>query len=227
MPNWCNNTLEVSGEDMSLFNEDVKSSDSELSFNNLIPIPENLDMEKDELKKILSEEQFKKILFDNNGKIDWYSFCCNNWGSKWDASDVDKEEMDDLIVYRFQTAWSPPEEWLTTISKRYNCHFELTSYEDGNDFWFHMEIEDGEIIYKDTMTIQERILSEIGDTVLFHDVKNQFLLKLSEIEYDKDVSVCDIEELTEIIDELDCEFGSYNLYFLFDNYREEYYSNKK
>ena len=33
MPNWCNNTLEVSGEDMNLFKEDVKSSDSELSFN--------------------------------------------------------------------------------------------------------------------------------------------------------------------------------------------------
>jgi Ferredoxin-like domain in Api92-like protein len=79
-----------------------------------------------DIEKIIGDEfSFKNIcplpnLEEDHDLIEW---CCNNWGTKWDAYDVDElenhtDENGNLIIkYQFTTAWSPPEPWLNKIAE--------------------------------------------------------------------------------------------------------------
>ena len=54
---------------------------------------------------------------DNN----WYDWCCNNWGVKWDCSEVDiSEEFADLeLKYTFDTPWGPPQGIYNSLKARF------------------------------------------------------------------------------------------------------------
>ena len=39
----------------------------------------------------------------------WYDWCVENWGTKWNCNTVEFEEDGDRLYYEFDTAWSPPE----------------------------------------------------------------------------------------------------------------------
>ena len=229
MPNYCTNTLVVSGKDLELFKNEVKGSDGEFSLDSLIPIPNFKNLSFDEIQKILTPQQLKEYQFNENGEVDWYEFCCTNWGTKWDVSNLDFDHQDEESYYHFETAWSPPEPWLITISKRYDCNFELTSYEEGCDFWFHLVIENGEIIENQSMTINEKMKEDFENEYNFKEVKKRFIEKLAELEYDEneETNVYDIEELSEILEQLDSQFGHYSICNYFDNYRKGYYALKK
>lgn len=223
MPNWCSNYLLVSGEEFEFFKEDVKSKDSDFSLAIMIGIPEFDELKKDELKTILSKSQFNESYFNSKGDVNWYDYCINYWGTKWDVSDTIIDEEIDSVSYSFQSAWSPPEAWLKTISKWYNCNFELICYEEGCDFWYHLEIENGKIIDDTTKTIREKMLEELDEQSNFEKVRFEFYEKFGElVEEDPDIleteEVEEIEEFTSIIDNLDCEFGSWQLYQYFDEY---------
>lgn len=226
MPNWCSNFLEVSGTDFQKFCQDVKCNDSEFSLKSLIPIPETYGLSFDHLKNILTTQQLNECCFNNKGEDDWYEFCCSRWGTKWDVSELSFDEYDDSINYSFDTAWSPPEEWLINISQRYECIFELTSYEEGCDFWFHLIIENGNIKKRETMSIKEKILYEIKNNPESTKSFNKFINKLDELEYIEDTNIEEIDELREIVDEIDCEFGTFSLYNVFDEIRTSFYENK-
>ena len=54
---------------------------------------------------------FGRVLYENIKKYGyptWYDWCCDNWGTKWNASDVDVEKDVDWIEYQFTTAWGAP-----------------------------------------------------------------------------------------------------------------------
>jgi Ferredoxin-like domain in Api92-like protein len=57
----------------------------------------------------------------------WYDWSVDNWGVKWDASDVDRQDhADDHKQYTFSTPWSPPISVLVALSEQYpNLHIEL------------------------------------------------------------------------------------------------------
>lgn len=72
----------------------------------------------------------------------WYNWNVNNWGCKWDAkADYDSgssleseflfEDSDrNELVYRIETAWSPPIEFVDAMAVRFNmCQIEL-AYEE-------------------------------------------------------------------------------------------------
>ena len=227
MPNWCFNSLEVTGPELACFRENVRSETSEFSFNSLMPCPEFEGIKEEELKKILSDTQISELIFAENGEVDWYTFCCNKWGTKWDAKDVDIIYDSNYIKYMFQTAWGPPEPWLIKISRMYDCKFEMVAYEYGCNFWCELIIDDGEILENRSMTIREKVEEEFLDTYDYDEVKRKFLCKLSEIEYDEDEDVENIDELREIVDELDCDYGCYILYDIFNDIRKEYYKYNK
>ncbi len=112
MPNWCSNTIEISGdaEDIKKLLQNAKGEKSDFSLDQLVPIPK--------------EEA------DN-----WYSWNVANWGTKWDLSDVVVEVNDDNVIVNCQTAWGPPLEGLAKISKDYpNLNFEIVYEESGMDF---------------------------------------------------------------------------------------------
>jgi hypothetical protein len=57
----------------------------------------------------------------------WYDWNCDNWGTKWDASDVEFTDHEpEHKQYRFSTPWAPPIPVLTTLSEQHpNLHIEL------------------------------------------------------------------------------------------------------
>jgi hypothetical protein len=94
MPNWCNNSLQLTAaskeeaEELSIhlkkLNEDVKDGEKEPTFFGFF-VPETWDEEN------------------------WYWSRVEAWGTKWDASMHDWAWIDDTtVVLTFDTAWSPP-----------------------------------------------------------------------------------------------------------------------
>jgi hypothetical protein len=50
----------------------------------------------------------------------WYGWNNRNWGTKWDACQVDiKLEDDESITYYFETAWAPPYPVIEKLSEQY------------------------------------------------------------------------------------------------------------
>ena len=95
----------------------------------------NQDVRRDEACKYLAskqngndwEDSLKegRMALDNieeYGFKDWYNWSIHNWGTKWDASDsyiADEDTEDPMIQIQFNTAWSPPIEWLQKATKKY------------------------------------------------------------------------------------------------------------
>ena len=119
MPNWCYNRINVFGnENEEKLKEVHEIFATERPFNEIFPIPDfkNIPNSKGELPKL---EQMKNpdgsILWETynfpDGKNDdrWYSWCVDNWGTKWDMCDKYTAEIEEgWAEFGFNTAWSPP-----------------------------------------------------------------------------------------------------------------------
>ena len=88
--------------------------------------------------------------FPEEGRDDsqgWYNWSVENWGTKWNAYDVDTNVTDQGISYDFTTAWSPPLAWLDAASAKYpEIKFMLAYFEGGCDFCGVRIIRDGKVI---------------------------------------------------------------------------------
>ena len=151
MPNWTFNhlTLEATtgaGRTALAFfvNSSLEVEESgqmRLTFNGLIPMPEELRIGSAPSATIYTEEEiveavqklnqpdlehhekeriFKNIAQYNNqkkyGYSDWYSWSVANWGTKWDACDTDiTAHSEDVLQLRFSTAWNLPKVWLERL----------------------------------------------------------------------------------------------------------------
>jgi len=148
MPNWCNNSATITGP-ISILKE---LEEVQLSFQELFPCPkELLDTtapaeynDKDKAK--LNEEKF--------GHSDWYSWQVSNWGTKWDLSlqSLDLEDNGDgtgFLNAGFDTAWSPPVEFMKKLYEKYkdqglNIHMEY--FEPGCSFLGVVDTRSGEFV---------------------------------------------------------------------------------
>lgn len=94
MPNWCLNKLTVSHDDPAMMERFVKAYNEGKLCNEFVPLPEDIG-------------------------DDWYGWCVDNWGTKWDVgADVgtEKEEryglkatvVDNEATVSFDSAWAPP-----------------------------------------------------------------------------------------------------------------------
>lgn len=83
------------------------------------------DTLKFKLENCLTAEQreFYDSLRAKYGSENWYDWCNRNWGTKWDACHSGMGETPRMTVYRFDTAWGPPldfiEKFVTKILKDY------------------------------------------------------------------------------------------------------------
>ena len=179
MPNWVINNVTVKGEKKELerFQDFVKSEEEPFDFNEIIPMPESLNVVSgghedeaiiyyasnrlvkdfedllddpvidkkadpltlmfygskenwirehiDRIKKNFSEKEKLDKLYEDGaiyydnvvkyGSSSWYKWCCDNWGTKWNASDAFvgeplkiPGESEYSISISFETAWSAP-----------------------------------------------------------------------------------------------------------------------
>lgn len=130
MPNWVANQLKVSGNPSVVLAFTLavrgtgKYAKSALDFNQVIPCPQEL-YETESMG--LPSEHPNRAAYEarcaaNKAKYGyetWYEFCCEEWGTKWNACDaaiVDKETTN-YVDYVFNTAWAPPTPVIVKMSK--------------------------------------------------------------------------------------------------------------
>jgi|TARA_R100000458_G_C8183193_1_gene179482 hypothetical protein len=130
MPNWCENRVMISAEkkeDMKEFKKKAfkenKTDGAEIfQFNNLIPMPEELDImsgftNNKEKKKELEKKQKENV--KKYGFKDWYDWRNAKWGTKWDVEAMTEYEDDKSLEMEFETAWAPPTEVYYHIYKNF------------------------------------------------------------------------------------------------------------
>jgi Ferredoxin-like domain in Api92-like protein len=136
MPNWTSNQLIIEGDTAKVKEaaEFIKSADSVIDFDKIIPMPEILRNTGSGFRKIDGNEL--KAWFEDKSIEDyaereksiraftpaeaaelerldcesWYDWSCQNWGTKWNACEASVEqEFDGYLEIHFDTAWSAPE----------------------------------------------------------------------------------------------------------------------
>ena len=129
MPNWCWNHLTVTGDEKELQEFVEKST------NALKEWPENP-----------TEFSFEGTLPRGDRK-DWYDWSIGNWGTKWDACypHIEKDD-EECFAVTFDSAWSPPIEWLENIVHMFpKLYFTLEYEEPGMCFAGILEIQHNNI----------------------------------------------------------------------------------
>ena len=111
MPNWCNNSITITGPADQVKNlweqaqTNWKNGDYGL-LNAMVPMPEAL-------KGTTSPSPDDGSQPEVDGFNNWYDWCVANWGTKWDIDDQGLEFKDNndgtaQISGWFESAWAPP-----------------------------------------------------------------------------------------------------------------------
>ena len=82
MPNWCSNRIVIIGEAevLSVLRGTVSSDESHFDFDKIVP---------------------------GRPGEGWYEWSIENWGTKWNAYDVELDQGDGELAFTFDTAWGP------------------------------------------------------------------------------------------------------------------------
>jgi hypothetical protein len=95
------------------------------------------------------------------GYEDWYNWCIDNWGTKWDACDIYDDLFDADGFLEFSTAWSMPNNIYARMAELGIQFRGSWADEDiGNNCGMFFTTDDGELVIQDAGEITE-------DTVAF------------------------------------------------------------
>jgi len=171
MPNWCDNRATFTHEDPEQITRLINAAKAGKLLNEFFPMPPEL-LEEAPIGD--DYESKRDAIVARNvqefGYPSWYEWSIDNWGTKWDISEV-PEEMFELsndgktVTFSFDTAWSPPTEWYDNIAE-----FDIVAYyyEPGGSFCGKWSSESGEDQYEigdDISDAKERIPSDILDSM--------------------------------------------------------------
>ena len=113
MPNWCNNSVEIYHEDPAMIERVRTAFNDGRLLDEFIPVPESLKIvagcvgDPDEQKKLEEDTARNKEV---HGYGNWYDYCVNEWGTKWDVG-ADGNPAQDIpggLMLGFESAWAPP-----------------------------------------------------------------------------------------------------------------------
>jgi hypothetical protein len=119
MPNWAYNRLKLSHPDRTMIERAVTAFDAEHFLQEFIPCPQPLletvsGWSNDPEKQAKMEKQ-QQANIAQFGHKDWYDWCIDNWGTKWDFGngcdglpEITQEGDLYTVNLSFDTAWSPP-----------------------------------------------------------------------------------------------------------------------
>jgi len=113
MPNWCNNSVEIYHTDPAMIERVREAFNKGALLQEFIPVPEDLrnivagSVPVAEEAAHKAKEELNIITY---GYANWYNFCVNEWGTKWDVG-ADGNPAQDIpggLMLGFDSAWSPP-----------------------------------------------------------------------------------------------------------------------
>jgi hypothetical protein len=164
MPNWCECDLTIEGTAQSL-KRFLDYCGNKFEFGRFIPYPEEfaaLDEAARRWEQSHREDPENcgprpKDGFNQGG----YEWCVENWGTKWDACEVEMPELPPdsdgdspnplEIEIRFETAWSPPLMVILAASKQFpELAFDLRYFEGGQGYNGWLRCEAGEVVVEES-----------------------------------------------------------------------------
>ena len=168
MPNWCNNSITITGPKdkiTALYNEAIKDRDANNQDQGLLhammPMPVEL----------------AGTTSPSEDGVDWYSWRVSNWGTKWEVSSEGLELSEDgtEITGWFDSAWAPPigafEHYI-----RENEDVDLACYyeEPGMDFAGRWHNGDDQYIEGVQELCEQAVAGDYPDDELFKELDDYF-----------------------------------------------------
>jgi hypothetical protein len=162
MPNWCSNYISVRGTNSAEVKRLADAFDAGELCQAVIPVPEILrdttaPTQPDDAAA--AEQRQAETGYDN-----WYDFCVNRWGTKWDISigDVCERDEDGLgFNGGFDSAWSPP---MGVVEQLAEQGYQVTLYYNESGMAYVGKFEDGEdFCYDYGSCNSETVRGYIGD----------------------------------------------------------------
>mgnify|MGYP002507743720 CR=1 FL=1 len=172
MPNWCNNVIELTHEDPAMIERAKKAFVDGKFLEEFIPVPESLQIVAGRVGS--DEEPDQKELerrtaenLETHGYGNWYDYCVNEWGTKWDIG-ADGNPAQDIpggLMLGFDSAWSPP---IAAYEKLMAMGFRITAmyYEPGMAFagvWNNGDDDYYEYGGMDSKEIAETLPAELDE----------------------------------------------------------------
>ncbi|NDE15007.1 hypothetical protein EBZ80_08770 [bacterium] len=172
MPNWCSNRLTVFGTEHALtsFLSAARTEESSFSFQVFVPCPEELkettsghttidgvsvtvwrNVSQPDGKMLqvrITPEDLDRFKWQY-GATNWYDWQIQNWGTKWDVeAHVSSDAIaDGEVSIDFETAWSPPKEFVLAVSNKFPAlTFTLDYAEPGVGFGGRATYRDGDLV---------------------------------------------------------------------------------
>ncbi len=183
MPNWCSNTLQISGCPKQL--DEFKSKSIIKSgmdvdifvMDGLITMPKELAIIED----ITPEQKAERVV--KYGYDNWFDWRFENWGTRTDAHDSEIQEDENGLTINFTTAWSPIIPYIKQVAKMYpDLIFDLYFMETGE--WFAGRVtaknEDVNEQYGEPMQVDDE-----GNEVRYDDEQDMYRI-LGTDEYTED-----------------------------------------
>ena len=146
MPNWCNNTLELQHEDPAMIERARVAFNEGKLCNEFVPVPGPLHIvagrvgDPEEQAKLEADTARNKAEF---GYDNWYDYCVNEWGTKWDVGGdgMTADLLEDgRLAMSFDSAWSPP---INFYEKMLDLGFSVRAYYYESGMCFAGIWEDG------------------------------------------------------------------------------------
>ena len=137
MPNWCNNTVQITGPNKEI-KKIKKAIEADGFLQYLYPMPEVLE-------GTTADGSKNEALIKQTGASDWYDWRTSNWGTKWEVNRdysnpeitefSEQSEGESQLVWSFDSAWSPPiGAYEHFLDKNSDVSIFATYYEPGCDF---------------------------------------------------------------------------------------------
>jgi len=180
MPNWCSNSLTISGDVDNIEKIRLDLSQPVFSISNGTGWLSKVDIETPPWGMYWTEEEkLEKSVLDPYMQVcsrtlmglglDYSSIGYNEmieWvvGCKWDFNLDVVKEAEDQLVYSFSSPWGPPLIWVARVALKYKLQVDIEFEEGGSDFAGKLKADGvgGSGILIESNYSQYR-LAEIGD----------------------------------------------------------------
>ena len=195
MPNWCNNSVEIYHDDPTMLERVRTAFNGEGLLQEFIPVPADLrnivagsvPVEQEAEHKL--KEEFNRITY---GYTNWYDFCVNEWGTKWDVG-ADGNPAQDIpggLMLGFDSAWAPP---VAAYEKLQAMGFRIRAmyYECGMAFagiWDNGDDDYYEYGDMSSTEIAETLPSELDEAFCISEQAAEWEAENQEIDLDEGMS---------------------------------------
>jgi len=115
MPNYCSNYLTLTHKDPAMIVRAKDALERGEFLAEFIPVPEELQIVAGSVGNPVEQAKLEADTQRNIEKYgygNWYDYCVNEWGTKWDVGgdgqEVDITEDGTMLTTYFASAWAPP-----------------------------------------------------------------------------------------------------------------------